>query len=212
MEELADRIIDHYERHARGWDADRNRRPGAWPEKPWHDRFISALPGGASVLDLGCGSGSPVARHMAERGLHVTGVDSSPSLISLCRQRLPDHEWLVGDMRSLHLPCQYDGVLAWDSFFHLMPDHQRRMFNIFARHAAPTAVLMFNSGPEYGEVVGEYRGDPLYHASLSPGEYTELLSSIGFEVLTHVVEDWRTGGGRTVWLTRAHDGAKFFNL
>jgi hypothetical protein len=29
---------------------------------------------------------------MAEHGLHVIGVDSSPTLISLCRERLPDHE------------------------------------------------------------------------------------------------------------------------
>jgi hypothetical protein len=49
---------------------------------------------------------------------------------------------------------------------------------------------------------GEYRGDPLYHASLSPDEYTALLDSIGFEVIAHAVEDWQTGGGRTVWLTR----------
>jgi hypothetical protein len=139
---------------------------------------------------------------MAERGLHVTGVDSSPTLISLGRQRLPDHEWLVGDMRSLRLPRQFDGVLAWDSFFHLTPDDQRRMFNIFARHAAPSAALMFNSGPDYGEGVGEYRGDPLYHASLSPNEYTVLLIEIGFEAIAHAVEDWKTGGGRTVWLTR----------
>jgi 2-polyprenyl-3-methyl-5-hydroxy-6-metoxy-1,4-benzoquinol methylase len=44
-------------------------------DKPWHDRFIAALPAEATVLDLGCGSGSPVAKHMAEHGLHVTGVD-----------------------------------------------------------------------------------------------------------------------------------------
>src|SRR5271166_6116883 len=160
MKELADRIIGHYERHARDWDADRNRHVGPWIDKPWHDRFVAGLPSGATVLDLGCGSGSPVAQYMAERGLHVTGVDSSPTLISLCRERLPDHEWLVGDMRSLQLPGQFDGVLAWDSFFHLRPDDQRRMFNVFARHATPSAVLMFNSGPAYGEAVGEYRGDP----------------------------------------------------
>src|SRR5580693_6317704 len=122
---------------------------------------------------------------MAERGFHVTGVDSSPTLISLRRQRLPDHEWLIADMRSLQLPRQFDGVLAWDSFFHLTPDDQRRMFNVFARHARRSAVLMFNSGPAHGEGVGEYRGDPLYHASLSPDEYTSLLSSIGFEVAVH---------------------------
>jgi cyclopropane fatty-acyl-phospholipid synthase-like methyltransferase len=140
---------------------------------------------------------------MAERGLRVTGVDSSPTLISSCRERLLDHEWLVVDMRSLQLSLRFDGVIAWDSLFHLKPDDQRRMFKVFARHAKPSTVLMFNSGPAHGEAVGEYRGDPLYHASLSPDEYTSLLDSIGFEVFAHAVEDWQTGGGRTVWLARA---------
>jgi SAM-dependent methyltransferase len=203
MQELADRIIDHYERHALDWDADRNLCVDPWNDKPWHERFVSALPAGASVLDLGCGSGSPVARYLVECGLRVTGVDSSPTLVSLCEQRLRDQEWLVQDMRSLQLSRQFDGVLAWDSFFHLRPDDQRRMFSVFARHAAPSAVLMFNSGPAYGEVVGEYRGDPLYHASLSPDEYTALLTGIGFEVIAHAADDWNTGGGRTVWLARA---------
>jgi SAM-dependent methyltransferase len=204
MKDMADRIIDHYERHAREWDADRNLHVGPWNDKPWHDRFIAALPRAASVLDLGCGSGSPVGKYMVERGLKVTGLDSSATLISLCRQRLPDHEWRVADMRSLNLRRQFDGVLAWDSFFHLTPDDQRRMFNVFARHAARSAVLMFNSGPAHGEGVGEYRGDPVYHASLSLDEYRSLLGSIGFGIVAHAVEDWQTGGGRTVWLTRAH--------
>jgi SAM-dependent methyltransferase len=114
MQNMADRIIDHYERHARDWDNDRNLHVSPWNDKPWRDRFVAALPRAASVLDLGCGSGSPVAKYITECGLHVTGVDSSPTLISLCRQRLPDHQWLVDDMRSLRLPRRYDGVLAWD--------------------------------------------------------------------------------------------------
>jgi SAM-dependent methyltransferase len=200
MQDKANQIIDHYERHAMAWDAD--RRSAEWNDRPWHDRFIHALRDGADVLDLGCGSGFPVAGYMVERGLHVTGVDSSPTFISLCRRRLPEHEFLVGDMRSLDLSRRFDGVLAWDSFFHLAPDDQRRMFDIFARHAARAAVLMFNSGPSHGESVGQYRGDPLYHASLSAEEYRALLSGIGFEVIAHAVEDWTTGGGRTVWMAR----------
>jgi trans-aconitate methyltransferase len=200
MRESADRIIDHYERHAHAWDSD--RRNADWSDKSWHDRFIATLPRAASILDLGCGSGSPVAQHMVECGLRVTGVDSSPTLISFCRQRLPDQEWLVEDMRSLQLSRRFNGVLAWDSFFHLGPDDQRRMFNVFARHAAPSAVLMFNSGPAHGEAIGEYRGDPVYHASLSADEYRDLLRGIGFEVIAHAVEDWRTGGGRTVWIAQ----------
>ena len=105
-------------------------------------------------------------------------------------------------MRLLHLPRRFDGVLAWDSFFHLRPDDQRRMFRVFARHAARPCLLMFNSGSAYGEAVGTYRGDHLYHASLSPDEYVSLLAGIGFEVIAHVAEDWKNAGGRTVWLAR----------
>jgi hypothetical protein len=77
------------------------------------------------------------------------------------------------------------------------------MFNVFARHATPSTVLMFNSGPARGKAVGN-RGDPLYCASLSRDEYASLLDSIGFKVIAHAIEDWQTWGGRTVWLTRAH--------
>lgn len=46
----------------------------------------------------------------------------------------------------------------------------------FASHARPTAPLMFTSGPEEGEVIGSYCGEPLYHASLDPVEYDKLLN------------------------------------
>jgi SAM-dependent methyltransferase len=200
MRDLANRIIDHYERHAGAWDAD--RRIADWSEKPWHDRFIAAVPKDASILDLGCGSGSPVARYMVANGLRVMGIDSSPTLISLCRQRMRDQEWMVQDMRSLQLARRFEGILAWDSFFHLTPDDQRHMFSVFDQHAASSAVLMFNSGPAEGEAVGEYRGDPLYHASLSADEYRALLHDIGFTVMAHVANDWSTGGGRTVWIAK----------
>src|SRR5690242_7849478 len=199
MSHPADRIIEHYERHAMAWDSERHA--AAWNDKIWHDLFIDRLSVGARVLDLGCGSGRPVAQHMADHGLRVTGLDSSQTMISLCRSRLPDHEWIVGDMRSLSLDRRFDGILAWDSFFHLNHDDQRRMFAVFAEHAAPGAVLMFNTGPAHGEAIGSYRGDPLYHASLASAEYETLIGQIGFEVLEHAANDPRAGG-RTAWLCR----------
>jgi ubiquinone/menaquinone biosynthesis C-methylase UbiE len=95
MTHLANLIIGHYERHAAQWD--RDRQNSAWNDKTWHSLLVDRLPTGARVLDLGCGSGRPVAQHMAELGLRVTGVDSSPTMISLCRSRLPHHEWIVAD-------------------------------------------------------------------------------------------------------------------
>jgi SAM-dependent methyltransferase len=200
MNDLADRIVAHYERHASDWDADRRRL--GWNDKVWHDRLVALLQKGARVLDLGCGGGMPVASHLVAQGMRVTGVDASPSLIALCRERLPDEEWIVADMRGLTLEARFDGILAWDSFFHLTPDDQRAMFAVFATHARPGAILMFNSGPAFGEAIGSYKGDPLYHASLDPVEYRELLTRHGFELIAHLAEDPRAGG-RTAWLARA---------
>jgi len=203
MSRLPELISQHYERHALSWDAD--RRAAAWIDKCWIDRFIGLLPESATILDLGCGGGVPVARALLAQGFQVTGIDSSPTLISLCSTRMPDQEWIIADMRSLNLGRRFDGILAWDSFFHLGHDDQRRMFSVFAAHAATGAILMFNAGSSHGEVVGSYRGDPLYHASLDAVEYRRLLGSVGFEIVDHSVND-PENGGRIAWIARAASG------
>src|SRR5688572_13859464 len=113
-----DRVISLYERHAEKFDRDRNR---SLFEQPWLDRFLDLITPGGTVLDIGCGMGEPIARYILERGYSVVGVDSSRSMIAICRQRFPEAEWIVGDMRLLELGRIFDGVLAWDSFFHLSP-------------------------------------------------------------------------------------------
>lgn len=191
-----------YERHATTWDRERGKQ---LLERGWLDRFRALLPEGAAVLDLGCGSGEPMARYLAESGYAVTGVDSSKAMIGLCRARLPKATWIVADMRSIGLAQRFAGLLAWDSFFHLTQDDQRRMFAVFRDHVEPGGALMFTSGPVAGEAIGAYRGDPLYHASLDPAEYEALLDAHGFGVVRHVVED-PDCGGHIVWLAQAHSG------
>lgn len=195
----AERIIDLYERHARTWSRLRGDR---LIECKWIERFHSLLPPSSAILDLGCGSGQPVARYLIEAGHGLTGVDSSRQMIALCSERFAGHRWIHGDMRSVALNRQFAGILAWNSFFHLAHEDQRRMFQVFKRHAAPGALLMFTSGPSHGEALGELEGETLYHASLDPQEYRALLKSHGFVVLDHVAEDPESGG-LTVWLVRA---------
>jgi SAM-dependent methyltransferase len=194
----ADRIIDLYERHAQHWDRNRTRNLF---ERPWLDHFRALLPAGGCVLDIGCGCGEPIARTFIEAGYRVTGVDSSRAMARLCAARFPDETWVVVDMRALSLDARFNGILAWDSFFHLTPEDQRAMFPIFRRHAASKAALMFTSGPRAGVAMGTYEGEPLYHASLDPQEYRALLDEHGFEVVSYVPED-RACGGRTIWLAR----------
>jgi SAM-dependent methyltransferase len=196
----SDRIIDLYERNVKNYIAD--RRGVGWDESAWLDRFTALLPQDATILDIGCGSGEPIARYLIDRNFTVEGVDASPALISVCRARFPKQCWHVTDMRNLALGRTFQGLLAWDSFFHLAHEDQRRMFPIFRQHAASGAALMFTSGTSHGVAMGTYHGEPLYHASLAPEEYHVLLEANGFRVEAHVTEDPHCGR-HTIWLAQS---------
>ena len=191
-------VIDVYQRHGAAWA---RLRGDHLTERAWLDRFCSLLPAGAAVLDIGCGSGLPIAREMIQRGFDVTGVDATPTMLALFRRNLPTVAAHLEDMRRLSLGRRFAGLLAWDSFFHLSPDDQRAMFPRFKTHADPGAALMFTSGDAEGQAIGDLEGDPLYHGSLDREEYRALLDAAGFAVVAHVVAD-PTCGYHTVWLAQ----------
>ncbi|MFF5984083.1 class I SAM-dependent methyltransferase [Streptomyces olindensis] len=89
------------------WDA----RAASFDEEPdhglrdpevrraWAERLRGWLPGRAGdVLDLGCGTGS-LSLLASEQGHRVTGVDLSPAMVTLAREKLAgrDAVFLVGD-------------------------------------------------------------------------------------------------------------------
>lgn len=195
----AENVIDLYSRRACEFEADRSKDIF---EKPWLDAFLEHVPPAGQVLDLGCGSGEPIARYLIDHGRRLTGVDAAPGMIDLCRSRFPEAAWIVADMRGLDLERTFDGVIAWHSAIHLTPADQGRLFAVYARHVRPGGVLLFTSGPVAEEGVGEWRGEPLYHGSLGPETYRAGLDGAGFDLLAHRASDPETGGA-TVWLARA---------
>jgi cyclopropane fatty-acyl-phospholipid synthase-like methyltransferase len=187
-----------YDAHAREFDRDRGR---SLMERSYLSDLVANLRPGARILDLGCGAGEPIARYLIERGFDLTGVDAAPAMIAICKERFPDSAWAEADMRGLVLPLRFNAVVAWDSFFHLTRDEQRDMFPVFRKHIAPGGLLLFTSGPRDGEAIGDLYGNALFHASLAPDEYRELLSASGLRVLRHQADD-PACGGHTVWLAQ----------
>ncbi|NVO26733.1 class I SAM-dependent methyltransferase [Donghicola sp. C2-DW-16] len=201
MSREADEITGLYRRHAQAWARLRGSEP---QEEVWLEKFVQLLPASGSVLDIGSGSGKPIGQYLFDKGFAVTGIDASPELIEISRRNLPECDWLISDMRDLQLDKKFNGIVAWNSSFHLTPNGQRQMFPVFERHAAPAATLMFTSGPCHGDAIGEFEGEPLYHSSLDSEEYRTLLDRHGFGIIDHIVEDERCGL-HTVWLCRYRD-------
>ena len=86
------------------------------------------LPGGATVLDLGCGTGVPISQTLIERGFNVYGVDASPRMVAAFRASfltVPVECAAVED--SEFVGRTFDGVVAWGLFFLLDAEVQRRL-------------------------------------------------------------------------------------
>ncbi len=178
-----------YERQARAYDRQRSR---ALSEARWLARFAARLPAGGRVLDLGCGGGEPIARWFLAEGFAVTGVDFSSAMLEIVRSRWPGGDWREADMREFDLGETFDGIVAWDSFFHLSPEDQRDCIARMARHLAPQGVLLVTVGPDAGEAQGHVGGEPVYHASLSPAGYATCLESNGMRLIGFFAEDPET--------------------
>lgn len=141
------------------------------------------------MLDLGCGAGEPIARWFITEGYRVTGVDFAPAMLEIARSRWPDGDWRVSDMRKLDLGETFDGIIAWNSFFHLTADDQRLVLRRMARHLNVGGSLLFTVGPDDGETTGTVAGRAVYHASLSPAEYATILHEQGLRLTGFLAED-----------------------
>ena len=184
-----DDVQSVYDRQAAAYDKQRGR---TLFEARWLARFAACLPVGGRVLDAGCGAGEPIAQWFMAEGFSVTGADFSQPMLDIARTRWPQGDWRHADMRTLDLGETFDGIVCWNSFFHLDAQAQRACLPRLATHLAPGGSIMLTVGHSAGEVTGTVGSDTVYHASLSPAEYATLLETNGLRLTGFLAEDPET--------------------
>src|SRR3982750_2727889 len=65
------------------------------------ERISSLVPAGASVLDLGCGTGVPTAKVLTESDHRVVGVDIAEGMLRLAREQVPAADFIHADFTAL---------------------------------------------------------------------------------------------------------------
>ena len=82
-----------YNKIAHEWSAARIAFFGR--EREYIDVVLSAAPLASTILDLGCGTGCPMAEYIVSQGRRVRGIDQSEAMLTIARQRLPAEQWLL---------------------------------------------------------------------------------------------------------------------
>jgi SAM-dependent methyltransferase len=120
--DLVRRGYDALSYHYRADDADDGQYA------PWLADLHRRVPAAASVLDLGCGCGVPVARFLANAGHHVTGIDISDVQIERARRLVPTGIFIRADATRLELPPKsFDAVVCLYALIHMPLVDQPRL-------------------------------------------------------------------------------------
>jgi SAM-dependent methyltransferase len=94
------------------------------------------------VLDLGSGGGG-IAVHLKDR-MALTLVDLSEPMLAVSRQLNPECAHVRGDMRTVRLDRQFDGVLVHDAVDYMTsPDELRQVIETAFAHCRPEGVAVF---------------------------------------------------------------------
>jgi ubiquinone/menaquinone biosynthesis C-methylase UbiE len=124
-DEFSRRDIEFHRATAASYDDQVTRDFAVYHERllwPFLDRVADARPGGR-VLDLGCGTGV-VSLPLAKRGFDVVGIDHSPEMLELARQKLTaagvEATFETGDVRALRFgDAEFDCVTIQGLLHHL---------------------------------------------------------------------------------------------
>lgn len=132
------------------------------------------------ALDVGCGTGRLMGL-LNQHGFRTDGIDVSPAMIALARDRNPNARLFLADICQWHLPRPYDLIVAWDSVWHVPLAQQEAILTKLCRGLSAGGVLIVTTGGTDGpdERRNSYMGPPMYHATLGIPKTLQVLSEAG---------------------------------
>lgn len=112
-------VISFFDRCAPWWDADMVRN---------EDVITAILDNGGikegiHVLDVACGTGVLFPDYLKRGVASVTGIDISPEMARIAREKFPEVTVLCGDVEATDFDRSFDAVMVYNAFPHF-PDPQ----------------------------------------------------------------------------------------
>lgn len=168
------------------------------------DLAVADLQPGARVLDLGCGTGAPVARYLVEKGFLVTGVDQSEKMLEIAKREVPKAVFIHSDMINVQLATGFGAAIAWDSIFHVARKHHSEIFHKVAKSLEPGGRFLLSVGgsdpassanPAAGCALdkegftSEMFGHTFFYSGYEPRVTRNLLEAAGFEIEVWEIDD-----------------------
>ena len=143
------------------------------------------------ILDAGCGTGFPIDHFLVKKEHRVVGVDISKEMISVANTyELANCNYINSDIISFDSKEKFDGIIAYDSLFHLNIEDQKIIFKKLSSLLNINGVLMFTHRKEDGEIISKMYDETFYYSAVSLNSLKKRLIEADF-IITEIIEDFK---------------------
>ncbi|GLO61021.1 hypothetical protein MACH09_15290 [Vibrio sp. MACH09] len=159
--------------------------------------FLSYLPDNSHVLDLGCGHGTPVADLISSHGHNILGIDRSEKLLSIAKSKFPQHSWQQSDLEKYQPNQQFDGIVIWDSMFHLPRQEHAILLNKAYQSLKYKGALILSSGGSKYDIppfTGSMFNNEFFYDSFTIKQLLDVCEEIGLRVVQTKLVNEPDGG------------------
>ena len=145
-------VIAFFDRCAPRWDADMIR----------HDDIINMIldlgnvTAGADVLDVACGTGVLFPDYLARNVGSLTGIDISPEMVKITREKFPQVEVICGDVEETEFGKKVDCIMVYNAFPHFPdPGH---LIQVLSNLLKPGGTLTVAHGMSRAQIDHHHQG------------------------------------------------------
>lgn len=155
------------------------------------EKLVRQVGANAKVLDLGCGTGLPLDKFLADNNIEVTGIDISQKHIDLSKRNVSGAKFIKGDFSKFDFGDEkFDGIISFYAIFHIPREEHKGLFIKMNRLLEKDGIILITLGAsesEYGEE-RDWCGAPMAWSSHEPQIYKQMLSEAGFNILEEKFE------------------------
>ena len=195
--EFGDKIKKGYDNIADVW----NEKREWYIEQESIDETISHLEKGASILDVGCGSGKPIAAYLLSKGFDVHGIDISAKQIEHAKHIISKDKLFVADIFSFSTTITFDAIICWCTIFHIHANQHPEALKKLHSLLKPKGILLITFADTSIEPEGtdltiidehtiesEMFGERFYHSGNPALINSQLVKSTGFKIISDKID------------------------
>lgn len=159
-------------------------------DKKYLDSLLERLPEGSRILDLGCGSGEPVTKFLAERH-EVVGIDISRRQIQLAQENVPNATFFVGDMTETSFPDKtFDAIVSLIAIIHVPREEHADLFGRMHAMLKDGGLVLLTLGSDdwVSSPDDRFFGVRMYWSHYDSETSKRMLEKTGFRIIQSSIE------------------------